>query len=199
MATDNFKCAAGAAGLICTVVVLILTRGGEQVAAAQGSTRDLPGRWSCTPWPLLARSDADVREVLRLSEAAGRSEADRVREVALESPDPLVVGNAIRTLVRLGVFARDDELLGLIHDPRLRVRQEAVLGIGSAGDARLASLLIPLLGDPEAGLRALAIKALGDLGGESAEVELRRVLEDPEASEVDRAFARSALRAAQEQ
>ena len=143
--------------------------------------------------PMVAATPQDVRKVLNFCRRAGRGAIPDLRRFALDSSDPLVAGNAVRALGRLGAVVGDYELIGLVHDSRPRVRQEAVQALGASGNRAMLSKLVEVLesGDPE--LRPLVIQALGRVGGTRARTVLSRVLEDPDATGIDRTFARTAL------
>lgn len=57
------------------------------------------------------------------------------RTQALHDDDPLVAGNAIAALGRLGAVWGDDELLELLDDPRPRVRQQLIVALSQCGNA----------------------------------------------------------------
>lgn len=146
-----------------------------------------------SPLPLRATTPEEVRDVVRFCRSAGTSEIPDLRRAALASEDPLVAGNALRALGRLGAVAHDPQLVALLHDGRLRVRQEVVVALGRSGDPRVVSHLEPLLADGEPELRSLVIQALGRIGGNRARALLRACQDDPAATSVERAFARAAL------
>jgi hypothetical protein len=56
------------------------------------------------------------------------------RTKALHDADPLVAGNAIAALGRLGAVWGDDDLLELLDDPRPRVRQQLIVALAQCGD-----------------------------------------------------------------
>jgi HEAT repeat protein len=144
---------------------------------------------------LVVRTPAELRRFVRLAGAADASAAPELRRLALESPDPLVSGNAIRALGRLGRAGPADGLGALLADPRPRVRQEAVVALGASRDPAAVPLLEPLARDAaDPTLRALALQALGRIGDQRARRHRESVLQDPRANETDRAFAKAALR-----
>jgi len=154
-----------------------------------------------------AASDAEIETTLptptpspqaavRDARAAGADDVPRLTRVALESPDSLVAGNALRALGRLGAVESESELARLIDDERPRLRQEAVVALGASGDPASVPRLARVLDGGEPDLRPLALRSLGQIGGEEAEALLRAVLEDPAASAAERTFALDALAAA---
>lgn len=136
---------------------------------------------------------AQLRDLLRYCREADKSALPQLRKMALDAADPLVAGNAIRALGRLHAVARDSEILELLGDRRLRVRQELVIALGDSGDARVVKSLSPLLRNRDPALRPLVLQALGKLGGRRARRHLRAVLQDPKSTDVERVFARTAL------
>lgn len=140
-----------------------------------------------------ATTPEELRQVVSLARNASAADLPALREMALSSPDPLVAGNAIRALGRLGAVGDDPRIIELFDDPRPRVRQEMVLALGESGDRSLEHLLIPLLDDTEANLRHLAIRALGQLAGPQARSLLEKIASDEHATRTERVFARSAL------
>jgi HEAT repeat protein len=143
--------------------------------------------------PSAASSPGEVRRVVRAAAAAGPGDVPRLRRAALEASDPLIAGNAIRALGRVGAAAADSEVALLLDDPRPRVRQEAVVALGSSGDPRSVVDLIPLLDGEDATMRALAIRSIGQIGGPQAREALERACGDHELTDVERAFLRQAL------
>jgi len=167
-----------------------LPAGAAPPLQAEPVTGEAPGRAA----PLTARTPAELRRCVRLAGAADASAVPELRRLALESPDPLVSGNAIRALGRLGRGGSDAGLGAFLADPRPRVRQEAVVALGASRDPAAVPLLEPLARagtDPT--LRALALQALGRIGDDRARRQLESVLQDPATNETDRAFARAAL------
>jgi HEAT repeat protein len=159
------------------------------VATAPGAAAPAasPGR------PLLeARTPAEVRSVVRYSSAAGEGSVAELRKMA-EADDPLVAGNAVRALGRLGASPADGTMEDLLRDARPRVRQEAVVALGLARDERAVAVLERVLEEGEPDLGPLAIQALGQIGGLRARSVLERRLEDPSTTDVERVFARRAL------
>ena len=147
-----------------------------------------------TVFPILrATTPAEVREVLRITKAAGTRDVPALRHAALHAEDALVVGNAVKALGRLRAFAADAELLALTADDRLRVRQNAVVACGLDGDAAAIPHLERALAAGEASLRPLVLEALGRIGGPQALALVERIAVDPAVSQIDRVFARVAL------
>lgn len=135
----------------------------------------------------------EVRELLVATRAAGDADRGELRRAALESSDPMVVGNALRALGRLDAVVGDVELLGLAADARPRVRQEFVRALGASGDDRALELLADFLSSVDPTERVLAVQALGGLEGSGARALLGGVLESSASSELERAFASQAL------
>jgi HEAT repeat protein len=140
-----------------------------------------------------ATTPAEVRTVTRFCNKAGPGDIAALRHAATKSDDPLVVGNALRALGRLGAFAGDAELEALLADERQRVRQEAVIALGYSGSAGAVERLVPLAEERDPMLRPLVLQALGRLGGEQARAVLKSVLSDASSSEAERALAREGL------
>lgn len=141
----------------------------------------------------IASTPAEVREVLRRTKAAGPKDLPVLRDAALNAKDPLVVGNAVKALGRLGVFNGDADLLALTADDRLRVRQDAVMACGLDGGAAAVPYLERVLATGEASLRPLVMEALGMIGGPAARELVQRVAADVAASRTDRVFALASL------
>ncbi len=139
------------------------------------------------------RTPEELRAVVRYCRAADSSDATRLQDAALESEDPLVVGNAIRALGRLGLARGDTRIPDLLDDPRPRVRQEAVIAMGRSGDPAVVEDLAPLIKSEDSTLRTLALQALGRLGGLRAQALVKEILADSASTTSDRAFARAAL------
>jgi hypothetical protein len=192
-------CVALACAALCILLLYSLWREEEPMteAAPAGIVRPATQSSSAPPaifqgfW--LAQTPAQVRAVVRFCREAVVADAAGLRSVALSSPDPLVAGNALRALGRLGAVARDSELVALVRDPRPRVRQEVVLALGASGYTPVVEDLAPLLERDDLVLRPLVLQALGWLAGARAGALLESVLRDRAATEVDRAFARQAL------
>jgi len=139
-------------------------------------------------------SPADVREVVQFCRNAGRGDVAGLRHVALRSPDPLVVGNALSALGRLGALVGDGELCALLGDPRIRVRQEAIVALGKSSDASVVVLLTPFLEQSDPKLRPLVIQALGRLDCAAARAALEGYASGATgATEQERAFLGAAL------
>jgi HEAT repeat protein len=143
---------------------------------------------------LAATTPEEVRAVVRLAREAKLEDVPALRRAALESPDPLVAGNAIAALGRLGKVAGDAELLALFDDPRPRLAQELVAALGRSGDASAVPRLAAVLRERDETLRSLALQALGRLGGAEARALAAAALADPRSGEVERAFAQEASR-----
>jgi HEAT repeat protein len=113
----------------------------------------------------VATTPAEVRTVVLECRAAGPDDVEWLRDVALRSPDPLVAGNALRALGGIVSIAGDEELTALLVDPRLRLRQEAVIALGRSRDPAALPLLEEVLerGEPEtAPLAQYGVNHLGD-------------------------------------
>lgn len=143
----------------------------------------------------LAQTPAQLRAIVHFCREAGVADSAELRSLALSSLDPLVAGNALRALGRLGAVARDPELIALLEDARPRVRQEVVIALGRSNYAPVVVDLLPLLDRDDPALRPLLLHALGRLGGTRGRERLAAVVEDLRSSEIDRAFARAALAA----
>jgi hypothetical protein len=164
-------------------------------AAAVAAPPDAEGAAGAAPGPLLeATTPEEARNVVRYASAAGKNAVEDLRWME-GAADPLVAGNALRALGRLGAAPADGSIQDRLDDPRPRVRQEAVVALGLSRDPGAVAALEGVLdcGEPE--LKPLAVQALGRIGGARALSALERRLEDPAASEVERAFAREALEA----
>lgn len=122
----------------------------------------VPNSHSLARWERV-ESDGDLRVFLREVKAAGREDEDDLRHLALHSKDPLVAGNAIRALGRLGLVAGDEEWTALLDDPRMRVRQEIVRALGQSKDPRVAAVLHRMSNGNDPTLRTIAIHSLAQL------------------------------------
>ena len=140
-----------------------------------------------------AETPEQVREVLRLTRGATSEGLPALRDAALTAEDPLVAGNAVKALGRLGAFNTDAELLALIADPRERVRQDAAMACGLDGRPEAVPHLARVLEEADATLRPLALEALGRIGGAEARQLVEEVVADPGSSATERVFARAAL------
>lgn len=134
-----------------------------------------------------------LRAFKRRCDAATSSDAAWLRQLALNAEDPLVAGQAIQALGRLGLFGNDGAYLALIDDPRSRVRHESVRALGGCGDEIVAGVLTPLLIESDATMRALAIQALGRLPGREAREALVAYQRTGDPDETELAFLRAAL------
>ena len=134
-----------------------------------------------------------LRAVVHYCTAADHSSAPGLQHAALDCEDPLVAGNAIRALGRLGLAGGNTGIPELLSDPRPRIRQEAVIAMGRSGDSAAVEHLVPLIRDEDSTLRALAIQALGRLGGPRGKSLVQSILSDSKSTAIDRAFARAAL------
>lgn len=155
--------------------------------AASKDARALPFAKVSTP--------EEVRRVVHFTRDAQRGDRSLLREMALRSQNALVAGHAIRALGRLKSVAGDPGLVALLHDPRLRVRQETVVALGLSDDSTMVGRLLPLLEAGDADLRPLVIQALGRLGDHRAVAPIRGLLRDPESTKTERVFARQAVEA----
>lgn len=140
-----------------------------------------------------AETPEQVREVLRLTRGATAEGLPALRDAALNAEDPLVAGNAVKAIGRLGAFNTDAELLALIADPRERVRQDAAMACGLDGRPEAVPHLARVLEEADATLRPLALEALGRIGSAEARELVERVVADPGSSATERVFARAAL------
>jgi HEAT repeat protein len=189
-------CAASLGGLLW----LVGTH--EDVAGPTARTVDLASSDAPSPSSIVATTEfpvmyattpAEVRAVRRYCRSAEHDDVDTLRHAATQSSDPLVAGNAMRALGRLGAFAGDAELEAMLADERQRVRQEAVIALGQSGSPSAVERLLPLLEEDDPMLRPLVLQALGRLGGDKARAVLERVLADESATAADRALARAGL------
>lgn len=151
---------------------------------------DAPGTFPM----MVAREPADIREVLRYTRGANEDKASELTQVALLSPDPLIVGAAMRGLARLGTSEDDANVAALVKDERPAVRQEAIRWMGKVGDKKHVSVVIKLASDHDATVRRLAIQALGRMGGDRARNKLESIQQSSKRDAVDRVFAREALK-----
>lgn len=131
--------------------------------------------------------------MVRTSGEAGPEAALELRRVALGSSDPLVAGNAVRALGRLGAVAGEVDLLRLLSDRRPRVRQEIVMALGASGDPRVLDDLAPMLVAEDPSIRTLAIQAIGRIGSPRARELLTEACQDADRTDVERVFLRNAL------
>ena len=186
-----------ACAALCATLLAVSGLGRQHAAEPAGARMPVPAATvrSEPTIPLAPRwqprTPGQLRDLVRFCRDAGVSDVPELRQAALGSPDPLVAGNALRALGRLRAVARDPELCNLVHDPRLRVRQEAVMALGRS-DYEPAVVDLALLlerRDPE--LRPLVIQALAGIGGARARTLLDSALRDASTSAVDRAFAQS--------
>lgn len=162
--------------------------GAEASASAAGS-----GEMSAKFPIMSATNPEEVRAVLRLTRGATAGDRPALLDAALNAEDPLVAGNAVKALGRLKAFASDPVLLALTTDPRLRVRQDAVIACGLDGGAEAIPYLEEAFAEGDTSLQPLIVNALGKIGGAAATKLLERVAADPEVSQTDRVFARAAL------
>jgi hypothetical protein len=154
------------------------------------------GRPAAAAVPASCRDPAGVRKTRRFCREAGPSSRRDLRRLALESPDPLVAGNAIRALCRLGGI-EEAEAAALLDDPRPRIRQEAAIALGECAGEEAVGRLALLLEGGDPALRPLAIRSLGRIGTPEARRVLERCLRDPATTRVERAFAGAALASSQ--
>lgn len=145
-------------------------------------------------FPMVATTPAELRRVVHFCRSTGPQDLDELRQAALHSPDALVAGNALRALGRLGAVAGDQQILALLDDSRLRVRQELVLALGSSGAASAVSVLTPLLQGSDLEVRPLVVRSLARIGGPEARRALEALDDDPTCTEVERLLVREASR-----
>lgn len=135
--------------------------------------------------------DVDAR--VRFCQRATHADWTALRSMALTDQDTEAACNAIGALGRVGEIASDPELVSLLHDRRIRVRQETIMALGRSGqDSGIASLE-PLLADEDPTVRVLTIRAIGRIGGQRATELLQGVLDRPGQTQFERACARAAL------
>jgi len=168
-------------------------------SVAQGTPREAP---ALEPEPdalqaelFVVTAPAEVRQFVAFAASAGHDQVPYLRRHALESESPLVVGNSIRALGRLGAVIRDEQLLGMLADPRLRVRQELVRALGESGDPRAVPPLAKVLQSEDENLRTLAIQALGRIGSDEARGLLENARDSRDARGAERVFLEQALAA----
>jgi hypothetical protein len=146
------------------------------------------------PLPRSVRTVEAARSRFHVASDPALSDVPELRLAALESDDPYVVGNAIHALGILGRVAGDRELIAMIDDPRLRVRQELVRSLGASSDVSAVAVLGRVIAGDDPTLRPLALQALGRLGGDEARRLIASTLDDPRSDAVELAFARAAAR-----
>ena len=129
----------------------------------------------------------------RLGRGGDGANAGELWQLALGAENPMVAGNAVRALGRLGELRNDARLDALLRDVRSRVRQEAVLALGRSRDPLVVQQLADLLPSADASMRPLVIRALGELGGERARSFVAAVLADPMSTAAEVALARQAV------
>ncbi len=164
--------------------------GREDRAAASTAPAEAP-----LPDPsslLAARDPAEVRTLVRRCRSANASSLRDLRRAALASEDPLVAGNALRAAARLG-GVDEEEIGAFLRDPRLRMRQEAVIALGERRSPEAVRRLETVLEEGDPVLRPLALRSLGRIGTPEARLVLERCAADPGATAADRAFASGAL------
>ncbi|MFT5051537.1 MAG: hypothetical protein ACI8QZ_002956 [Chlamydiales bacterium] len=139
--------------------------------------------------PLDPKDDKESREVVAFARSAGLGEVASLERM-LEVDQPLVVGNAVRALGRLGLFTPGSKYVRLLTDERVRVRQESVRALGLCGDPAAVVELEQVLASGSNDERRLAIEALGELGGPAARAALESI--EP-ADPTERAFHERAM------
>jgi len=132
------------------------------------------------------------QDAARLGRGGDALDTAELWQLALTNRDPMVAGNAVRSLGRRGEIG-GARLGALLRDSRLRVRQEAVFALGRSRDPAVVDQLAQLLATGEPHLRLLAIGALGELGGDRAHALVAAQLAAPGATATEVAFARQAL------
>lgn len=180
---------------------LLLGIGGGLAAGAALLLLSLPGAPAPAPAPAAAADPtvladtaprtqpAAVAALVAACNTATASDLAHLRQLAM-SPDPLVAGNAIRALGRIGAVHTDRQLLQRLHDPQPRVRHELIAALGGCGDAAAAvPYLEPLLRGDDEQARMLSISALVQL---RATGPLQRLLHEPSTDAATRAYARAA-------
>jgi len=140
--------------------------------------------------PLDPRDDKESREVVAFARAAGLTEVASLERM-LEVDQPLVVGNAVRALGRLGLFTPDSKYSSFLKDGRPRVRQESVRALGLCGDPAAVPRLEQIVTSGTSDERRLALEALGELGGAAARSALERIVP---VDATERAFHERAMR-----
>lgn len=143
--------------------------------------------------PDAATNPQEVRAVVHRCREADDSAVAALREAALRAPDPLVAGNAIRALGRLHAVASPPDLLGLLDDPRQRVRQEMIRALGRGGGPDAVGILLDCVASVADEERPLVLAALGELGDHRARDDVARIAADPTRPLIERVFARTAL------
>lgn len=141
-------------------------------------------------------SQEDLHAWRAATQGVGAHAIAELRQVALTATHSAVVGACLSALGRLDAVVGDDALLGLLDDPRLRVRQDVVTALGHSRDARALEVLAGAAAASDAALRPLVIQAMGRIGGTRACDLLRALAIDGPASPTDAAFLRAALRVA---
>lgn len=134
------------------------------------------------------RTKAEMRELVEFAGNASYAQLPSL-EAMLTAEQPLVVGNAVRALGRLGLFTAGSKYAKFLDDERPKVRQESVRAMGVSGDDGAIPYLERVLASGDTALRRLAIAALGEIGGAGAIEALERV---EAADAVERVFLEEA-------
>lgn len=135
----------------------------------------------------------EVRDLVAYAKAAESRDIPTLRRAVRESPDAVVVANALKALGRLGALELDATTLSLLHDERIRVRHEAVRALGLTGDPAAVDSLLEIVDGPDVTMCALALHSLGRIGGPKAKSKLKTIAGDGRGTPESRAFAKSAL------
>jgi hypothetical protein len=195
--------AVGAAATVLGAVALVLQAppgAAVEIGVVSPATAaaSVPGLWgnAADPGAALptATTPAEVRRVVQATRNPIPAHEPELRRLALHAQDPLVAGNALRALARLGPLDQDQELLALLTDARPRVPQELVMALGQPGRVAALPVLTGALQSRDRTLRCLALLAIGRVGGQEASALLERVASDPAVAAEERIMARLALR-----
>jgi hypothetical protein len=148
---------------------------------------------SATPWVRAPTSASELRVVLAKFEEAGDKDIHSLSTLTATAEDPLLVGNALRTLSRLDPNVAREQSRRLLDDERPRVRQEAIVALGLAGDPASVADMERVLSNGSQTERSLAFQALGRILDNNSRRILERELNSTKLTPVEDVFARQAL------
>lgn len=154
-------------GLLC---LFACSQVQAQVQATAPSPQKLRNERQKAAIEKLGSSDPDaLRQALEvLGELGGEPAAKAVSARLRDGMPPLLIEQAIDTLVMLGRPSAAPVLLELTLHRRATVRQRAVMAVGALKVRSAQSALLYCLDDPSPDVRSAAVLALGDVGDQRA-------------------------------